>query len=231
MPPTRRSRPSAGPIAKGGQKSLSFAHSKVTKPASSVKSSQEKEKDQSISITASTPSSTPLAPASTSTSIDVGHVTSTASIAQQAAAESAREEPTPEEREARAVSDEQVRRYWKDREAERRTRRVHQEGVSVEERVLRLFDMSSQYGVSFYFLFFNAILCYYWTTKLTQINPFQPAIGIARRKRWVRAHKLGLAPPIEVLAVLLKEEGKKNTRIERAYVDELMSSNAVLADA
>lgn len=55
----------------------------------------------------------------------------------------------------------------------------------------------------------------------------QPAIGIARMKRWVRANKLGLAPPIEVLAVLLKEEKKKNPRIERAYVDELLSSIAV----
>jgi DNA polymerase delta subunit 4 len=43
-------------------------------------------------------------------------------------------------------------------------------------------------------------------------------------KRWVRANKLGLAPPIEVLAVLLKEENKGNTSIERAYIDELMSS-------
>ena len=43
-------------------------------------------------------------------------------------------------------------------------------------------------------------------------------------QRWVRANKLGLAPPIEVLSVILKEEQKGNTRIERAYVDELMSS-------
>jgi DNA polymerase delta subunit 4 len=43
-------------------------------------------------------------------------------------------------------------------------------------------------------------------------------------KRWVRANKLGLNPPIEVLAVLLKEESKANNDIERAHVDELMSS-------
>ena len=49
-------------------------------------------------------------------------------------------------------------------------------------------------------------------------------------KRWVRANKLGLSPPIEVLAVLLKEEKKKNTKIERAYVDELLSSNIVTGD-
>lgn len=50
-------------------------------------------------------------------------------------------------------------------------------------------------------------------------------------KRWVRANKLGLAPPIEVLAVLVKEEERGNDKIERAYVDELMSSQLVLGEA
>ena len=50
-------------------------------------------------------------------------------------------------------------------------------------------------------------------------------------KRWTRAQKLGLAPPIEVLAVLLKEEKKGNDKIQRAYVDELMSSKFVVGDA
>lgn len=48
-------------------------------------------------------------------------------------------------------------------------------------------------------------------------------------KRWVRANKLGLNPPIEVLAVLLKEEGTGNNKIERAYVDELMSSKFIVS--
>jgi DNA polymerase delta subunit 4 len=59
----------------------------------------------------------------------------------------------------------------------------------------------------------------------------QPALGIARMKRWVRANKLGLEPPIEVLAVLMREEQKGNSGIERAYVDELMSSRFVIGDA
>jgi len=50
-------------------------------------------------------------------------------------------------------------------------------------------------------------------------------------KRWNRAFKLGLNPPIEVLAVLLKEENKGNTKIERAHVDELMASKLVVGDA
>lgn len=47
-------------------------------------------------------------------------------------------------------------------------------------------------------------------------------------KRWVRAKKLGLDPPIEVLAVLLKEEGKGDAKNERAHIDELMSSKPIL---
>jgi DNA polymerase delta subunit 4 len=47
-------------------------------------------------------------------------------------------------------------------------------------------------------------------------------------KRWVRANKLGLNPPIEVLAVLLREGGKGNDNTERAHVDELMSSNFIV---
>jgi DNA polymerase delta subunit 4 len=50
-------------------------------------------------------------------------------------------------------------------------------------------------------------------------------------KRWVRANKLGLAPPIEVLAVLLKEEERGSGNVERAYVDELMTSKFVVGEA
>lgn len=46
------------------------------------------------------------------------------------------------------VSDAQVRRYWKGKEDERIAPRVHQAGLSVNEKILRHFDLSSQYGVS-----------------------------------------------------------------------------------
>lgn len=55
----------------------------------------------------------------------------------------------------------------------------------------------------------------------------QPCIGIARLKRWKRANVLGLKPPIEVLAILLKEMESGETKSQRAYVDELMSSRFV----
>jgi hypothetical protein len=53
------------------------------------------------------------------------------------------------------------------------------------------------------------------------IHTTQPCIGISRIRRWRRANMLDLDPPIEVLAVLLKE--RKTQVKERAYVDELLS--------
>lgn len=55
----------------------------------------------------------------------------------------------------------------------------------------------------------------------------QPCIGITRMKRWHRAERLGLNPPIEVLAVLLKEKKQGNSEIERSTMDRLMESTAV----
>jgi DNA polymerase delta subunit 4 len=55
----------------------------------------------------------------------------------------------------------------------------------------------------------------------------KPCIGITRLKRWQRAQRLGLNPPIEVLAVLLKEEAKGNKSIERAHMDEIMNNTSI----
>lgn len=59
----------------------------------------------------------------------------------------------------------------------------------------------------------------------------QPCTGIARLKRWKRAYRLKLDPPIEVLAVLLKEMDKDSkVALQRSQVDELLNSR-VKADA
>ncbi|WQF82439.1 Putative DNA polymerase delta, subunit 4 [Colletotrichum destructivum] len=100
---------------------------------------------------------------------------------------------------AEKINDAQINKYWKSVEAQRIAPRVHQGDVSLAEKVLRYFDVSSQYG---------------------------PCIGLQRMKRWKRAERLGLNPPIEVLAVLLKEEEKGNS-LERAHMDELMSSTVM----
>ena len=41
-------------------------------------------------------------------------------------------------------------------------------------------------------------------------------------KRWKRADNLGLKPPLEVLAVLMKEEEKGTKGVETPYMDTLM---------
>lgn len=105
-----------------------------------------------------------------------------------------------EEAEARKIKDSQIKTYWRRKEQERKAPRVHQEGLDIGEKVLREWDMSGQYG---------------------------PCIGIARLKRWKRAKMLGLEPPIEVLAVMLKGLDDGNAKMQRAHVDELMSSRFV----
>lgn len=123
----------------------------------------------------------------------------------QAAPEINEEEEEEEEEEefwgeARKVKDAQIKRYWQAKEAARLAPRVHQKDLSLWEKVLREFDVSSKYG---------------------------PSIGISRTQRWERAHDLGMNPPIEVLAVLLKGEDQKAGRQgvgEKSIVDELMSS-------
>ena len=58
------------------------------------------------------------------------------------------EEKTEAELRAEQVSDREIAGYWAKLESERIAPRVHQEGVPLSEKVLRYFDVSSQYGVS-----------------------------------------------------------------------------------
>ncbi|CAK7264755.1 hypothetical protein SEPCBS119000_001157 [Sporothrix epigloea] len=101
---------------------------------------------------------------------------------------------------ADAITDAQVRRYWRDIESQAIARRVHQEGLDLGEKVLRHFDVSSQYG---------------------------PCVGITRKSRWMRAQRFGLAPPIEVLAVMLKEEARGVEGIQRSSFDDILNTPAV----
>ncbi|KAG6008717.1 hypothetical protein E4U43_000103 [Claviceps pusilla] len=101
---------------------------------------------------------------------------------------------------AEKVTDAHINSYWMGIERERKAPRVHQQGLSVHDKVLRYFDVSSQYG---------------------------PCIGIDRTKRWERAERLGLKPPIEVLAVLLKERKRSNGEVETAQMDSILSAIAV----
>jgi len=60
-----------------------------------------------------------------------------------------------EEARARRVSDAQVKRYWRKKEEARIVPRVHQEGLSVEEKVLREWDVCGEFGVSVFYAVFS----------------------------------------------------------------------------
>ncbi|KAF4930417.1 DNA polymerase delta subunit 4 [Colletotrichum viniferum] len=192
MPTTRRStggaRARPGPAR--GQSTISFSH-KVSKPVpkdlkkaavlgSAVERAEQAKKEEAVLVD----------------EIQVDEP--------ETKGEEEVKEEVPEKSEAviraEKISDAQINKYWKSIEAERIAPRVHQKDVTLAEKVLRYFDVSSQYG---------------------------PCIGLQRMKRWERADRLGLNPPIEVLAVLLKEEKKGTSNIERAHMDELMNSTAV----
>ncbi|KAI8301990.1 hypothetical protein K4K61_008315 [Colletotrichum sp. SAR11_59] len=192
MPTTRRStggaRARPGPVR--GQSTISFSH-KVSKPVpkdlkkaavlgSAVERAEQAKKEEAAQVD----------------EIQVDEP--------ETKEEEEAKEEVPEKSEAviraEKISDAQINKYWKSIEAERIAPRVHQKDVTLAEKVLRYFDVSSQYG---------------------------PCIGLQRMKRWERADRLGLNPPIEVLAVLLKEEKKGTSNIERAHMDELMNSTAV----
>ncbi|KAF5018033.1 hypothetical protein F66182_10007 [Fusarium sp. NRRL 66182] len=203
MPTTRRSAGSArsrGPAAKG-QSTLSFSN-KVTKPVPK----NAKKSAISASVTKIGPSQHAKQSEAEDIVVDKTEIAAPEPIEVEEEEEQAVEpelapEPDKFELELRAekITDAQIKKYWKSIENEWTTPRLHQQGVSLSEKVLRYFDVSSQYG---------------------------PCIGMPRMKRWKRADRLGLNPPVQVLAVLLKEESKGN-KIETAHMDEILNSTAI----
>jgi DNA polymerase delta subunit 4 len=53
-----------------------------------------------------------------------------------------------EEKRARKITETQIKKFWREKESARLVPRVHQEDLAVHERVLRLWDVSGEYGVS-----------------------------------------------------------------------------------
>ncbi|KAK1147754.1 hypothetical protein N8T08_000267 [Aspergillus melleus] len=192
MPPARR-RGGNTAAQRSGQSTLSFgSKSRVTKPSATTPSQKSKDLD-ALTILPGKPSHDAISePEESPATPSEPHV---AEIAVKDQAQTEIQQPLTEEEEKKAlqVTEQDLRQYWKREEAKRRAPRVHQGELSLHEKILRLFDLSSQFG---------------------------PCIGIARLKRWRRANMLGLNPPIEVLAVMLKQNDDTK---QRAYVDELMS--------
>lgn len=80
------------------------------------------------------------------------------SIAEQARSE-AKAPLTPEEEEASQVREAQIEKYWKEKESVRKAPRVHQEGLSLHEKVCREFDTDGRYGVCIGLVFFLLQYC------------------------------------------------------------------------
>ncbi|RAL01278.1 putative DNA polymerase delta subunit 4 [Aspergillus ibericus CBS 121593] len=197
MPPTRR-RGGNTAATSSNQATLSFgSKSRVTKPsaAPSTRSQKAKDLDSIDAALSKEPSvddvSEPEQVLVTPTEPSQPHVAEL--VVRKQAREEIQQPLSSEDERAGKITERQLQQYWKKEEAKRRGPRVHQEDLTLREKILRHFDLSSQYG---------------------------PCIGIARLKRWRRAHMLGLNPPIEVLAVLLKQDDDVK---QRAYIDELMS--------
>jgi DNA polymerase delta subunit 4 len=62
-----------------------------------------------------------------------------------------------EESRARKITETQIKKFWREKENDRLVPRVHQQDLGVHERVLRLWDVSGEYGVSLDCL--NSIVC------------------------------------------------------------------------
>jgi len=194
--PTTRSKAAA----RATQPTLSFSSrsNKVTKPSitQSVKDSKNAKAEK---LPAAVDVLTPSPPEDVSLPIPEPPATAELAIREQAQAEKGNRDELEEK--ATKISDAQLKKYWNAKENERKAPRVHQQELTMCDKILREFDLSSQFG---------------------------PCIGIARTKRWRRANGLGLDPPIEVLAVLLREDSKTKGSAQKAYVDELMSSRYII---
>ena len=140
MVPKSSRRTSGGPAAKSKkdtkQATLAFHGNtnKVTKP--SVSAPGKTKKDLSLEK---------LSVQSDAESIEAP-TTSELAVIEQAVSE-AKAPLTKEEEEASKVSEAQIGEYWREKEDIRKFRRVHQEDLSLHEKVCREFDTDGRFGV------------------------------------------------------------------------------------
>jgi DNA polymerase delta subunit 4 len=139
MPPTKR-RTSSGPAAKSrsGSKQATLAFhgntNKVTKPSATAPGKNKKELPllEALSVQSDAEQDAPT--------------TSELAVAEQAVSQ-AKAPRTPEEEEALQVSEARVKKYWREKENIRKVKRVHQEDLSLHEKVCREFDTDGRFGV------------------------------------------------------------------------------------
>ncbi|KAI1624622.1 DNA polymerase delta, subunit 4 [Exophiala viscosa] len=218
-----RGRKAKGATTSSAQSTLTFNNStRVTKPgarhddskessrlSNSAQSHQEEEvKDIETPEVDEEPATIEVPePEAESTQVEIAAPGTPAKLASSQKPKSKKKATEKDDRKlaAEKVTDAQIKKYWRAEEDSRLAPRIHQESLSIHEKILRHFDLSSQYG---------------------------PCIGISRLLRWKRANMLGLEPPVEVLAVLLREEDKKTSQGcgKLAYIDELAGGRVVLVE-
>lgn len=154
MPTTRKS--TRGSAAKGTalgkQSTLSFTN-RVSK-AGAVKATAKDKGAELDSPIATPPPSKKAKLEEPATVEEAVEYTVEEQAVDQSQVEEAEEKPeleaahtkTTAEVRAERITDAQIRKYWKSVEDARIAKRVHQEDLGTGEKVLRYFDISSQYG-------------------------------------------------------------------------------------
>ncbi|KAJ5714677.1 uncharacterized protein N7483_011858 [Penicillium malachiteum] len=174
------------------QSTLAFgAQSRITKPSKSA-TTIDKGKDIDSPLTQKTEESISNTP-------EPQHVVATEHSApavaelvmRQQTTTDRRPSQTPEEKQALRLTLKDLNKWWNQKEGKPKPVKVHESGLKLEEKILRNFDLTGHYG---------------------------PCIGMSRLQRWHRAQRMGLNPPIEVLAVLLNG----NETSERSHMEELV---------
>lgn len=143
MPPKRRV---SGPTAKSQQSTLAFhgGANKVTKAGARTQDAKKSPLSKSATK-AIKPEVINLETVEeakpTTVEADI-----TEQIEKEVAAQKA--ESNPEDEAAKRITDAAIKKYWAAKEKQRLAPRVHQDDLSLHEKVLREFDMSGQFGVS-----------------------------------------------------------------------------------
>ncbi|KAJ5256876.1 hypothetical protein N7478_012980 [Penicillium angulare] len=173
MPPRRRA-------AAAAQSTISFgSQSRVTKP--SAKQTTTLHKGKKLDDPANLPAKSK--PDAIESQIDSASESTTPVVTELVVRQQpspSRKDPQPaEDKLALSLTKKDLNKYWEKKEGAWKPVRIHEADVKLEEKILRNFDLSIDYG---------------------------PCVGIGRLDRWRRAARMGLEPPIEVLTVLLKGE-------------------------
>jgi DNA polymerase delta subunit 4 len=151
MPPKRRS---TGGQPKSQQSTLAFhntSSNKVTKPG--VRTSSTKNLLTETAKKSEKPDVADLVVQEEEepTTAEAAIIEQTEQVQQQA-------QSTPEEEEARKITAKRIQAYWK-LESQSQAPRAHQKDLSLDEKILRKFDMSGQYGVSKTSMIVNSFPC------------------------------------------------------------------------